>query len=219
MSKSLIIAIDGPAGSGKSTIAKFLAEKLKLLYIDTGAMYRAVTLNVLNNRIDPSNAEQVSEIAANSRIGLKRNNNGLIVMLNDKDVTEQIRSKEVNAAVSDIAKIKEVRKIMVKQQQMLGKGGGVILEGRDIGTVVFPDADFKFFLDAAPGERARRRYDEIKGKYAVTLTEIERNVSRRDNIDSNREAGPLKQAADAVYIDTTDLTIEEVVERILKIIR
>jgi len=219
MSKSLIIAIDGPAGSGKSTIAKFLAEKLKLLYIDTGAMYRAVTLNVLNNRIDPSNTEQVSEIAANSRIGLKRNNNGLIVMLNDKDVTEQIRSKEVNAAVSDIAKIKEVRKIMVKQQQMLGKGGGVILEGRDIGTVVFPDADFKFFLDAAPGERARRRYDEIKGKYAVTLTEIERNVSRRDNIDSNREAGPLKQAADAVYIDTTDLTIEEVVERILKIIR
>ena len=219
MDKSIIVAIDGPAGSGKSTITKIVAEKLKLLYIDTGAMYRAITLAVIQHNLKTSDTVSVIKLAKNSTIGLKRIKGGsLQVILNNKDVTEDIRTQDVNARVSDIAKIGEIRKIMVSQQRQLGKNGGVVLEGRDIGTVVFPDAKFKFFLDATVSERAKRRFLEVKDKYNVTYEEIEQSVKNRDKIDSERDIGPLKKADDAISIDTTNMKIEEVVNTILNYI-
>lgn len=216
MPKNIIIAIDGPAGSGKSTVAKFIAKKLNFLYIDTGAMYRAITLGVIRAGINPQNAEAITSFAENCRVNLERFCDGDIkVNLNNEDVTTAIRSQEVNSYVSEVARIKNVRSIMVKEQRRLGKNGNAVLEGRDIGTVVFPNARFKFFLDASVDERAKRRYKEVKDKQSITLNEITNNVKTRDQIDSNRDIAPLKKADDAIYIDTTNMTIEEVVNLIL----
>lgn len=211
-----MVAIDGPAGSGKSTVAKLIAKRLNLLYIDTGAMYRALTLAALNKNISPSDSTSVINLAKKIRIKLEDSPQGLKVVLNGVDVTSDIRTPQVNTSVSDIAKIKEVREIMVLEQRKLAQGRSVVLEGRDIGTVVFPEAKFKFFLDARVDERAKRRFKEMQG---VSIDEVKTNVKQRDKIDSGRKIAPLKCADDAVYIDTTKMSIEEVVNTILKYVK
>lgn len=214
--QNFVVAIDGPAGSGKSTVAKIVAKRLKLLYIDTGAMYRALTFAALKNNINPLDTHSVINLAKKCRIGLKDKPEGITVLLNGRNVSVEIRSPAVNGAVSDIAKIKEVRELMVNEQRKLAAGHNVVLEGRDIGTVVFPSAKYKFYLDAKEDERAKRRFRELGDKTGINLTEVKRNVTKRDKIDSSRKIGPLKKADDAVYIDTTDMTIEEVANTLLK---
>ena len=216
MSKGLIIAIDGPAGSGKSTSAKLIAKKLGYLYIDTGAMYRAITYlaikqNVLNND------SQIVELARKSKIELIYSKNELVVLLNDDNITKEIRLPEVNSHVSDVSKISEVRELLVDKQREMGAKGGVVMEGRDIGTVVFPNADVKIFLTASLDARAERRTKEYIEKGAeVPAEEIKNNISNRDKIDSGRSNSPLIKADDAIEIDTTNVTINEQVNLIIE---
>lgn len=220
MSKKLIVAIDGPSGSGKSTTAKLLADQLGYLYIDTGAMYRAVTFLALKENIIDNNA-LVAELAKAADINLSFVNGKTSVAVNGEDITEEIRSVEVNSKVSEISRIEAVREALVNKQRQLGNGGtGVVMEGRDIGTVVFPNADLKFFLTASIYERARRRAKEFeeKGK-TIAVEEVKNNLMHRDKIDSTRDVSPLIKAADAIEIDTTDLTIGEQVGKILSVIR
>ncbi|MCC0658999.1 (d)CMP kinase [Clostridioides sp. ZZV14-6154] len=209
---NLIIAVDGPAGAGKSTIAKIVAEKLNINYIDTGAMYRAVTYKCLKNNIDVNNEKEVIKIAENSDIDFKNN----IIYLDQKIINEEIRTIEVSNNVSNVAKIKEVRKLMVEVQRKIGTKSSVILDGRDIGSYVFPNADYKFFLVATPEERGSRRYKELCNKgYNTTLKEVIEDIVKRDEIDSNREFAPLVKADDALEIDTTGKTIEQVVQEVV----
>ena len=217
----MIIAIDGPAGAGKSTVAKILAHKLGFLYIDTGAMYRALTLKAIETEIDIEDAPRLIEMASQAQIDLKNNQDGsLKIFLDGKDVTDQIRHPCITKLVSDIAKIKGVREAMLKLQRKLGRQIDSVLDGRDIGTIVFPDADKKFYIDAKFEERVKRRYKELKELgQDVTLDDIEDDLRNRDTIDSTREFAPLKKAEDAIYIDTTNMTIDEVVEKILKEIK
>ncbi len=214
----MIIAIDGPAGAGKSTVAKTIAQKLGFLYVDTGAMYRALTLKAIREKIDSKDISRIIEMAGRSRIDLRNNQDGsLIIFLDKEDVTGAIRKPLITKSVSDIARIKEVREVMLEIQRRLGKERDSVLDGRDIGTVVFPDADKKFYIDARFDERVRRRYKELIGLgQEITQEEVALDLSNRDTIDSTREIAPLKKADDAIYIDTTDMTIEEVVTKILK---
>jgi len=214
----MIIAIDGPAGAGKSTIARLIAQKLGFLYIDTGAMYRALTHKALETKIDIKNNSAIIEMAHNANIDLTNNQDGsLKIFLDGEDVTREIRQPRIAGLVSDIAKIKEVRQVMLGLQRKLGRQGDSVLDGRDIGTVVFPDADKKFYLDAKFPERAKRRHQELEESgQKITLQDVESDLHNRDTIDSTREFAPLKKADDAIYIDTTDMTIEEVVENVLK---
>ena len=214
----MIIAIDGPAGAGKSTIARLIAQKMGFLYIDTGAMYRALTLKVIDKGIDTKDAGKIIELAKNTSIDLINKPDGsLKVSLDGKDVSQEIREPRVTKFVSDVAKIKEVREIMVLLQRKLGESRDACLDGRDIGTVVFPDADYKFYLDAHFSERVNRRHKELKGMGRdIAWTDVEGDLGNRDTIDSTREHGPLKRADDAIFIDTTQLSINEVVEKVLK---
>lgn len=216
MSEKLIIAIDGPASSGKSTTAKLLAKKLGYLYIDTGAMYRAVTLYaIMNNLLD--NEKKIIELAKQLNIELKFENGQTKVSVNGKDVTEEIRSLEVNQNVSTVSKIEGVRKILVEKQKEMGKNGGVVMEGRDITTVVFPNADVKIFLTATIDERARRRALEFEQKgQPVDIEKVKQNILERDRIDSSREVSPLTKSPDAIEIDTSNLSIEQQVDLILE---
>ena len=210
--KNLVIAVDGPAGAGKSTIAKIIAKDLNINYIDTGAMYRAITYKCLSNNIDINNEEAVKEIAKQTDIDFKDNN----IYLDGKIVNDEIRTIEVSNNVSNVAKIKEVRYLMVDVQREIGKRNSVILDGRDIGSYVFPNADYKFFLVATPEERGKRRHKELTEKgYEVSLEEIISDIIRRDEIDSNREFAPLVKAEDAIEIDTTGKNIDEVVNSVL----
>lgn len=212
----MIIAVDGPAGAGKSTISKLIAKKLNINYIDTGAMYRAVTYKCLSEGVDVKNEEAVIEVAKRTDIDFRDNN----IYLDSKIVNEEIRTREVSANVSDVAKIKEVRYLMVDVQREIGTRNDVILDGRDIGSYVFPNADYKFFLVATPEERGKRRYKELCEKgYEGTLEEIIKDIEKRDEIDSNREFAPLKKADDAIEIDTTGLGIDEVVETVVSNIK
>ena len=212
----MIIAVDGPAGAGKSTISKLIAKKLNINYIDTGAMYRAVTYKCLSKGVDVKNEEAVIEVAKRTDIDFRDNN----IYLDSKVVNEEIRTREVSANVSDVAKIKEVRYLMVDVQREIGTRNDVILDGRDIGSYVFPNADYKFFLVATPEERGRRRYKELCEKgFEGTLEEIIKDIEKRDEIDSNREFAPLKKADDAIEIDTTGLGIDEVVEAVVSKIK
>jgi len=215
----MIIAIDGPAGAGKSTVAKILAQRLGFLYIDTGAMYRALTLEALEQNIDIRDSERLVKMATTSSIDLVSRSGNLRVLLDGRDVSKEIREPRVTKLVSDLAKIKGVREAMLKLQRALGKESDSVLEGRDIGTVVFPDAEKKFYLDAKFGERVDRRYKELKEtNREVKSEEVAQDLNNRDTIDSSREFAPLKKAEDAVYIDTTSLGIEEVVQTLLKYI-
>lgn len=213
----MIIAVDGPAGAGKSTVAKLLAKKLGFLYIDTGAMYRAFTLKVLVRGTDISDINALGAMAANTEIELVNNQEtgDLTVLLDGQDVSRQIREPRITKVVSDIARIKEVRSAMLGKQRKLGKVSDSVLDGRDIGTVVFPDADIKFFVDAAFNERAKRRYKELIGNgLKITLDDVKKDLANRDRIDSTREVAPLKKAQDAIYVDTTDITIGQVVDKL-----
>ena len=212
----MIIAVDGPAGAGKSTISKLIAKKLNINYIDTGAMYRAVTYKCLSEGVDVKNEKDVIEVAKRTDIDFRDNN----IYLDSKVVNEEIRTREVSGNVSDVAKIKEVRYLMVDVQREIGTRNDVILDGRDIGSYVFPNADYKFFLVATPEERGRRRYKELCEKgFEGTLEEIIKDIEKRDEIDSNREFAPLKKADDAIEIDTTGLGIDEVVEAVVSKIK
>ena len=211
----MIIAIDGPAGSGKSTIAKLIAEDLGLVYLDTGAMYRLVTLKALNDGI-LGNLDKIIKMLDDLRIDIKKNG----FYLDDTNVSEEIRKPVVSENVSDIAAIREVREKMVDLQRKFSKSKNVILDGRDIGTVVFPNADVKIFLIADAKERANRRYRELVAKGEnVKIEEIYENILKRDKIDSTRKESPLKKADDAIEVDTTSKNIEEVKNEILYIIK
>ena len=213
----MIIAIDGPSGSGKSTLGRLLAHELKLLYIDTGSMYRAVALAVIEANLDPSDKEAVTALANEIDIDLEGDPDSLKVRLNSRDVTEQIRTENVTAMSSIISSIPGVRRAMVERQRTIGRRGAV-LNGRDIGTVVFPDADFKFFLTAVPTERAERRYkeDQMTASSSATLAETLAEMVERDRRDSTRADSPLKVADDAVVIDSTGKTIQQVFEEMME---
>ena len=218
MSKKLVIAIDGPAASGKSTAAKALADKLNYLYVDTGAMYRAVTFLALENQIS-DDPKAVVDLARNIELKLKYENGITRVFIDGKEITKEIRTSAVNSKVSDISKIPEVRAEMVKIQKRMGEDGGLIAEGRDITTVVFPEADLKIFMTAELNTRVDRRYKEFLEKNEkVTLEAVKENLMKRDRLDSEREVSPLKKAEDAWEIDTTNLTVEQEINKILKLI-
>lgn len=214
-----IIAIDGPAGAGKSTVTRKIAEALGLLYLDTGAMYRAVTWLVLQSGIAVDDQVAIAEIVSNCRIELIPDGKQPRTLINGQDVTEAIRSLEVTANVSAIAAQWAVRQALVKQQRAFGNQGGIVAEGRDIGTTVFPDAELKIFLTASVQERAKRRLLELhtQGNTDITQEQLEQDIAERDRLDSNRAISPLRKAADAVEIQTDHLTIEDVIQRVVSL--
>ena len=218
MTDEFVVAIDGPAGSGKSTVARLVAQKAGLLYVDTGAMYRAVTLKALRQGLDMEDEDGLCQAALTAEIDLVTDQNGkLQVVLDGRDVSQAIRTEELTNQVHYAARIPGVREQMVKRQRQIAIGRRVIAEGRDIGTVVFPDADRKFYLDASVQTRAQRRYKELKHKNQESdLEAIGEDIKIRDARDKGREIAPLKKAEDAVCIDTTDLTIDEVVNLIIE---
>lgn len=207
----MIIAIDGPSGSGKSTLGRMLARALKLLYIDTGSMYRAVALAVMDARVDPNDEEAVTALANRIDIDLEGDSDSLSVLLEGRDITAQIRGESVTEMSSVVSTIPGVRRAMVERQRALGRRGAV-LNGRDIGTVVFPDADVKFFLTAVPEERAQRRYkeDQVASGSSTTYAETLAEMIERDRRDSTRADSPLKIADDAIVVDSTGKSVEEV---------
>jgi len=214
-----VITIDGPAGAGKSSVAKKLAKVLHYFYLDTGAMYRALTLKALNESVDLSNEDRLYELAKKTHIDLQDTMQGLQVLMDHVDVTERIRSVEVTNNTSQVASMPKVRDIMVEWQRQIASHHNVIIEGRDTGTVVFPKATFKFYLDADLAERARRRSKELKEKGTFIEDEsLIHQINERDHKDMNRHVGPLKKAADAIVIDTTGMGVDEVASQILQII-
>ncbi|MFP4198790.1 MAG: (d)CMP kinase [Halanaerobium sp.] len=211
-----VVAIDGPGGAGKSTIAKLLAQKLNFIHLDTGAMYRAVTLAALREDIDFDDPDKLIKLAQEINIEFDRNGE---IFLNGENISEEIRTAEVNKYVSQTAAVKGVRKVLVKKQQQLAQNNKVVMDGRDITTVVLPDAEHKFFLTASLEERARRRFEEVKSKNKdADFEKIKASIARRDKLDSEREHSPLKKAEDAVLVDTTDLNIDQVLDKMITII-
>ncbi len=214
--KQIVIAIDGPAASGKSTTAKLTAERLKYLHVDTGAMYRALTLKIIQNNIDPEDEKSVYDAIRDCKIEFERKNKVTKVLLNGNDVTETIRNKEVTSAVSAISSYKRVRDLMVAQQRRMCADGGVVLEGRDIGTVVVPNADLKIFMIASIEERAKRRQNELAEKgNTADFEDLIKDINERDTKDSNRTESPLKKADDGIILDTSNLTINQQVDFIV----
>ena len=212
-----VVAIDGPAGSGKGTVAKILAKECNLVYIDTGAMYRAIAYACIQNNINISEEQKIVELAKNSKIEFIDGN----TYLNGVDISKEIRTMEVTRIVSPISSIVKLREILVDMQREMGTKTNmdVIMEGRDITTVVFPNADYKFYLDASIDERTNRRYKEnIEKGMNVTKEEIKENISKRDYNDMHKEVGSLTRTEDSIYIDSTNLTIDEVVKKIKEII-
>lgn len=211
------IAIDGPAAAGKSTVAKMVAKQLSYIYIDTGAMYRSMTLKAINESVDLTDEDKLLQLLKETNIELKQSDEGQLVFLDGKDVTHTIRSKEVTNYVSLVAKCPKIRREMVKRQQEFATQKGIVMDGRDIGTHVLPDAEVKIFLVASVDERAKRRHKENREKGIPSdLESIKEDIKQRDAIDTTRDVSPLTKAADAIEIDTTSLTINEVAERILQ---
>jgi len=211
-----IVAIDGPAGSGKGTLASILSERCNLVNIDTGATYRCVALAALNNGLTVDDKDKIIELSSKIKIEFTQDKR---VLLDGKDVTDEIRSKEVTTIVSPISSIVEVRKNMVDLQRKMAENFDVVMEGRDITTVVFPNATYKFYLDASLDERAKRRYKQYKEKgIDMSLEEIKENIAKRDYNDMHKEVGSLTRTKDQVYIDSTNMTIEEVTKAMIDVI-
>ncbi|GAE89035.1 (d)CMP kinase [Acetivibrio straminisolvens] len=215
------IAIDGPAGAGKSTIAKLISKTLNILYLDTGAMYRTVALKAIREGVDTSNREQMSKLVEDIDIKVVYSDDIQHIFLDGKDVTELIRTPEVSIGASNVATVPAVRLKMVELQREVAKQNSVVMDGRDIGTYVLPDATLKFFLTASIEARAIRRYNELlsKGMTQMTLEDVKKDIEYRDKNDSSRDFAPLSKAQDAIEIDTTDLTIEQVVNKIMEYVK
>ncbi|MGZ9586885.1 (d)CMP kinase [Paenibacillus marinisediminis] len=209
------IAIDGPAGAGKSTVARHVARVLGYIYIDTGAMYRAVALHMLRANILPEQTDRAVREMKNVHIALRPGQERQLVLLNDEDVTDAIRTADVSKYASLFAQIAEVREHLVDMQRKLAANKGVVMDGRDIGTQVLPDAEMKWFLTASVEERARRRFAEWNGSEAITLEELMRDIAERDKQDETRAISPLRQAQDAVLLDSTHLSVEQIVQHIV----
>ena len=217
---SFIIAIDGPAGSGKGTLAKELAESMRLINIDTGAMYRCVALQILKQNVNLTDEEKIVEILENITIDLMESDNKKVIILNGENVTQKIRSKEVTEIVSQVSSIKKVRMKLVDMQRHMAIDREIVMEGRDIGTYVFPNADVKIYLDASIEERAKRRYEQnLEKGINIPFEEVLNNIIIRDENDKNKEMGALKIADDAIVIDSTNISIEQVKEKVEEIIR
>ena len=215
----MIIAIDGPAGSGKSTVAQRIASRLNFKYIETGSMYRAVAWKAQQAGIDPENAEQISEVARNISIEFQPGTDRQKVMVDGEDLTPLLKTEIIGRLAAIVAANKAVREVLVAQQQNMGRNGNVVMDGRDIGTVVFPDADKKFFMVADQKERAQRRHEEIRVKSPeVTFEKIYEQLQQRDYEDENRAVSPLVPAKDSILLDTTRMSIDEVVDHMIEII-
>jgi len=210
--KKLLITIDGPAGAGKTTVSRALADRLGYRYIDTGALYRAVALATKTRGINPENDAELKRLCTKLELAFVLAETGLRLFLNGADITDHIRTAEITMLASAISARPVVREFLLDLQRNLGKEKAAVFEGRDMGTVVFPDADLKFYLDATNRTRALRRYDEIKSQSTQTLEEVDLDIQRRDRNDSTRPLAPLKPAQDAIVIDSTDLSVAEVVE-------
>ena len=216
---AFIVAIDGPAGSGKGTITDAVGKKMNLTNIDTGAMYRCVTLYMIRNGVDIDDIEGIKDLLSKITIDMKQTDEGLKFYLNGEDVSAEIREKDVSSLVSQVSHVPEVRAAMVELQRKMGETQDIIMEGRDIGTNVFPNADVKIYLDATPEERANRRMKQNKEKgIEMSYEEVLENIVFRDNNDKTSTVAPLRQAEDAYYIDSTNMTIEEVTNEVIRII-
>ncbi|MDB5133248.1 MAG: cytidylate kinase [Mucilaginibacter sp.] len=217
MSNHVIVAIDGYSSCGKSTLAKALAKKLHFIYVDSGAMYRAVALYFLRKKIDLHNHEQIAEALKNIHLNFHSRDYETHITLNDEEVSDEIRQMPVSETVSSVSAIREVRKEMVKQQQRMGRTKSIVMDGRDIGTAVFPDAPVKIFMTADPLVRAERRFKELKHKHPeITLEEVFENLAHRDYQDTTRTESPLVRAKDAIVLDNTNLTPDQQLEFALK---
>lgn len=216
-----VIAIDGPAGAGKSSVAREVARRLGFVYVDTGAMYRALTVKALRLGVPLDDPAALEALVKDTSVELRAApDGGQAVLLDGEDVTDEIRGREVDAAVARVASVPGVRRHMVAMQARLASGGGAVLDGRDVGTHVVPDAEKKFFLTASEGERARRRYEQLRRRGdEVDLAAVDRDLRERDRLDAARACAPLRPAADAVVIDTTDLGFDQVVELVLALSR
>ncbi len=215
MTKKLLITIDGPAGAGKTTVSRELADRLGYRYIDTGALYRGVALAAQSRKTDPQNDAELEQLCSELKLDFIRNDMGLRLLSNGADISDLIRTPEITMLASAVSARPVVRHYLLELQRKLGEEKAAVFEGRDMGTVVFPDADIKFFLNASTRERAERRFNELKANISQTLDEVERDIQQRDKNDSTRAVAPLKPARDAILIDSTDLTVSQVVERML----
>ena len=212
-----IVAIDGPSGSGKSTVASMLSKKLGYMHLDTGAMYRAVALAASLENIPFNDPMLLDQLCQRIQIEMKQDEEGISVYLNGRDVTEEIRSPEMSLGSSAVSAVQEVRSHMVRLQREIGSGGGIVAEGRDMGTVVFPDTPAKFYLDASPAERAKRRWLQLKEMgMDEAADKVRKEMDERDQMDSSRVHSPLKKAQNAIQVDTTGMTIEQVVEELAR---
>jgi cytidylate kinase len=218
--KNFVIAIDGFSSCGKSTVAKALAKELNFVFIDSGAMYRAVTLYIQQHKVNIENEQEVLDALDNIHIDFVPNPEKVQILLNGVDVSDAIRTMEVSEYVSEVSALKPVRKAMVHQQQNLGKKRNIVMDGRDIGTTVFPNADLKIFMTASPQVRAERRFAELGAKGEVlTMEEVKENLSHRDHIDSTREESPLRQAEDAIVLDNSELNQEEQLQFVINLVK
>ncbi len=220
MEKKISIAIDGPAAAGKSTIAKIVAKTLNYIYVDTGAMYRALTYKALNEKISPMDELALFNLLMETEIELKPGENGQLVFVDGQNVTAEIRNNEVTGSVSEVAKHRLIREDMVRRQQIFAENGGVVMDGRDIGTHVLPNAEIKIFMIASVEERAERRHQEnLQKGFPSDIEQLKAEIALRDKQDSEREVSPLKKAEDAIEIDTTSLTINQVADRIMSLMK